>query len=100
VYRASRAGCRNPAQRPTSDQLAAESAGVQVRPTRAERKLVNGVQRNGVADIKLRVTPIAGPARRILNGYALPRAHRGVGDGVGPHILGLPQPSVDEGALQ
>ena len=100
VDRASRAGCRNPAQRPTADQLPAESSGVQVGPARAKRKLVDGIQRDGVANVKLRITPVAGSARSVFNGYALPRAHRGVGDGMRPHILRLPQPSVGERALQ
>src|ERR1700722_9060023 len=53
-----------------------------------------------MADINTRIAAIAGAAGLVLKGKALPRTDRRIGNSVGPHVLGLPQDSVGEAALQ
>ena len=90
----------NAAELPASEDLADGSRGVEVRFSRAERKFIDGIDGEVVADVENTRTFVALQAVHILRTVRLAAADRAVVNGMGPCIASLKFQPFLEAALQ
>ncbi len=66
----------------------------------SKRKLVDRVDREGLANVNVRAAIVTSDARQVLNVRGVARSEPFVSQTVRPHVLRPPQPSTGESALQ
>src|SRR5208337_308008 len=91
---------RDPTQLPAAQQLSGGAAGVQETLAVSKRKLIDGIDREGLANVNVRTAIITSDTRHVFNVRGVARSEPFVSQTVRPHVLRSPKPSTAEMTLQ